>query len=141
MIIEKANNQSSHLWQIPIKIINQFSPFHSSSDVMMKTRQTEVEIKDVWDGEWVKLNQNSIGFYRINYSPEMLERFTASIEDKSMPTMDRLNILSDLFASIYSGRVSTQIGLKFLLSYKNDGNSAVWNYILGIDEKTGSTLL
>lgn len=132
---EISNNKSEKLWQIPIKVINQFSPFTACAEVLMKGKELEVKVKDVWEGEWVKINHNSIGFFRVNYPQEILNRFTHSIEDKSMPAMDRLNILSDLFANIQSGRVSTPIGLKYLLHYKNDDNSAVWTYILGLIRK------
>ena len=52
-----------------------------------------------------------------------------------MSSLDRLNILSDLFAMIQSGRVSTDVGLKFMLHYRNETNYAIWNYIVKTVQK------
>ncbi|CAG2100246.1 unnamed protein product [Medioppia subpectinata] len=133
--LEKSGNKSNQIWQIPIKITNMFSPYVPSAETVMTTKQMNITVKEVYEGEWVKLNLNYEGFYRVNYPIEMLNKFIPSVEGRSMPAMDRLNVLSDLFAMIQSGRMSTQTGLNFLIHYKNDDNSAVWDYILKLLSK------
>lgn len=101
----------------------------------MKTKQINITVVGVLQYEWLKLNPSSFAFYRVNYPIKMLDRFVTSIEDKSMPPPDRLNILSDLFAIIQSGRISTDVGLKFLMTYMNEDDSALWNLIIRIMSK------
>lgn len=96
----------------------------------MSAKEVEVSVKQVLEWEWVKLNHNFNGFFRVNYPIEMLQKFVQSIEERSMSSMDRLNILSDLWAMAESGRVSTDVGLKFMLHYRNESNFAVWQYIV-----------
>jgi puromycin-sensitive aminopeptidase len=127
--------EKSQLWHIPIRVTNMFSPFKPSAQILMKSKQINLTVEGVLQYEWLKLNPSSFAFYRVNYPIEMLDRFVTSIEDKSMPPPDRLNILSDLFAVIQSGRISTDVGLKFLMTYMNEDDSAVWNLITRIMSK------
>lgn len=124
-----AADESSKLWQIPIKVVTMFDPFTPSAEVLMTDKEMELTIDGIWRGEWVKLNPNYFGFYRVNYPTEMLEKFIPSIETKSMPPLDRLNIQSDLFAMTQSGRLSTVYLLKYLNHYDDEDDPAVWNSI------------
>jgi puromycin-sensitive aminopeptidase len=67
---------------------------------MMETRQCKVTIPNVAAEDWIKLNQGTVGFYRTKYPATMVQQFVPSIEDKSLPPLDRLGILDDLFALV-----------------------------------------
>jgi aminopeptidase N len=127
--------EKSQLWHIPIRVTNMFSPFKPAAQTLMKSKQINLTLEGILQYEWLKLNPSSFAFYRINYPIKMLDKFIPSIEDKSMPPPDRLNILSDLFAIIQSGRISTDVGLKFLMTYINEDDSALWNLIIRIMSK------
>lgn len=86
-------------------------------------------------GEWIKLNPGWFGYYRVNYPARLIQRFLSSIEDKSMPPIDRLNIQSDHFAMVLSGKESTAAHLKLLLSYKLEDEYCVWKSIINTLEK------
>lgn len=76
---------------------------------MIETRQCTVTIPNVAPDDWIKLNQGTSGFYRTNYPPVMLQQFMPSIENKSLPPLDRLGILDDLFALVSSNFWMNQI--------------------------------
>jgi puromycin-sensitive aminopeptidase len=67
---------------------------------VLQTHSSEVMLKDVAAHEWVKVNPGTVGFYRTQYPPDMLAQFVAAIHEKSLPPLDRLGLLDDLFAMV-----------------------------------------
>lgn len=68
--------------------------------VMLEGKLARVTVPNVEEGAWVKLNPGTVGFYRVRYPPEMLAQLIPAIQDKSLPPLDRLGILDDLFALV-----------------------------------------
>ena len=125
-------------WLVPISIISQKNPVPLK--VLLKDKTQEVRLEDVELTEWVKLNPNMTSFCRINYPPEMLELFQASIEDRSMTSIDRLNIQNDLFALAQSGRISSDRVLKLMRAYRLEDHFSVWDSIIECLGKLNSIL-
>jgi len=88
------------LWQIPLSMSTSASPNKAVHSYLMKDRTAEVTIKNVAPGDWVKLNVGTVGYYRVEYSPEMLAQFAPAIREKSLAPLDRLGLLDDLFARV-----------------------------------------
>ena len=47
-----------------------------------------------------QVNPGQVGFYRVQYSSDILELFMPAIKDNSLPPRDRLGLESDLFALV-----------------------------------------
>ena len=47
-----------------------------------------------------QVNPGQVGFYRVQYSSDMLELLLPAIKDNSLPPRDRLGLESDLFALV-----------------------------------------
>merc|ERR1719186_1848667 len=92
-------------------------------------KETVVTLPNVAPNDWVKLNPGVVGFYRVNYSPPDLARLCEAVKTKSLPPVDRLNILDDLFSLISAGKAKTSDGLRLLQSYKEEDSYIVWNSI------------
>ena len=80
------------------------TPIH---EILLDKEKTEVVLDGVDATQWVKLNPGTIGFYRVQYPTEMLEDFLSGIRTKSMPPLDRLGLLDDLFALVQAGQSPT----------------------------------
>jgi puromycin-sensitive aminopeptidase len=72
-----------------------------------------------------KINFGESGFFRTAYSKELLENLRESIQNKSLPSWDRLGIIRDLFALSEAGIIPTTDALEFLSAYKNEDNYTV----------------
>lgn len=107
---------------------------------MLENRTQEIIVENVEPNEWVKLNSNMTTFCRINYLPELLEQFKPSIIDRSLSTIDRLNLQSDLFALVLCGKVSSDCVLKLMLSYQNEDEQIVWESIINSLQKFSKLL-
>ncbi|RWS20189.1 puromycin-sensitive aminopeptidase-like protein, partial [Leptotrombidium deliense] len=94
-------------WMIPVVIRTQSNPNEDALRLLLESKSTEVVLENVPINDWVKLNPSTVGFYRVNYSPEMLSQLIPAVRDKSLPPLDRLGIQNDLFAMVQEGRAST----------------------------------
>lgn len=74
---------------IPISISTSKNPSKEVVNTVLKTPTAEVIVPDVEPSEWIKINPGTIGFYRTQYTPEMLEKFIPAIQNKTLPPLDR----------------------------------------------------
>ncbi|XP_043910903.1 puromycin-sensitive aminopeptidase [Protopterus annectens] len=128
------------LWMIPVAISTSEAPSSAKITVMLDERTKTVELKNVKPEEWVKLNPGTLGFYRVQYSSEMLERLLPGIRNLSLLPVDRLSLQNDLFSLARAGLVSTVEALKVMEAFVNEPNYTVWSD-LSCNLGTLSTLL
>ena len=121
--------EKSTRWMIPVTIVKSSDPSLAALEILMSEETTEVEISDIEDGDWIKLNGGTVGVYRVQYSQEMLDKLVPAIKNHSLPALDRLGLLSDLFALVSAGRVATSEVLKMMGSFQEEENYTVWSTI------------
>lgn len=85
---------------VPLSFSKAGSPYKDCQDILLDSKSTTVAIKNVEPSAWVKVNPGTIGFYRTKYPSSVLEQFIPAIQDKSLPPLDRLGLLDDLFAMV-----------------------------------------
>ncbi|XP_029649744.1 puromycin-sensitive aminopeptidase [Octopus sinensis] len=122
----KTGDKTSR-WMIPIDISTSSSIHKPVKKVLMEGEKMEVILDNVKTDEWVLLNCNSVGVYRVQYSSDMLQSLLKGIVNKTILPTNRLALQSDMFALARAGMVSTVEVLKFVQSYKNEDNYTVWN--------------
>ena len=125
-------------WLVPISIVSQGNP--KPVKVLLENRSQEVILEGVEPNEWVKLNPGMTSFCRVNYPPEMLELFQQSIVDKSLSSIDRLNIQNDLFALVESGKIRSDRVLKLMEAFQLEDQFPVWDSIIDCLGKFNSVL-
>ncbi|KAB0796160.1 hypothetical protein PPYR_10221 [Photinus pyralis] len=130
----------SYMWMIPISVSTSANPTKEVLNTVLQTKQMEVSVADVDPQGWIKINSGTIGFYRTQYPPEMLERLIPAIHDKSLPPLDRLGLLDDLFAMVQAGQSSTVEVLKLLQAYVDETDYTVWSSVSNILTKLGVLL-
>lgn len=84
---------------VPISVATAESQGTEFASTVLETASTEISV-DVNEDSWIKLNPGTVGFYRTQYSPDLLARFYPAIKDKTLPPLDRLGLLDDLFALV-----------------------------------------
>lgn len=93
---------------------------------MRGEREIEVPIANAKESIW-KLNAETIGVYRVAYSPERLEKLGAAAAQKDSPfsLADRVGLVSDAFTLAQSGYAKTSGGLALSKALANDPSSLV----------------
>ncbi|XP_046659626.1 LOW QUALITY PROTEIN: puromycin-sensitive aminopeptidase-like [Homalodisca vitripennis] len=121
-----AQKENESLWLVPISFSKAGAPDTACHTVMMRERQMTVRVEGVAPKDWVKLNPGTVGYYRTRYPPAMLQQLQPAIQDKSLPPLDRLGLLDDLFALVQAGQSQTVEVLKLMEAMNQEDNYTVW---------------
>lgn len=114
-------------WMIPISISTE--KIVNANTFVFDKKSMEVKIDNVNADDWIKINPDVTSFFRTQYAPDMLEKFVPAIKNLSLPPIDRLNLLDDLFALVQNGSNSTVDSLKLVEAFRNETNFTVWSSI------------
>ncbi|XP_071362940.1 alanyl (membrane) aminopeptidase-like b [Trachinotus anak] len=105
--------ESSLLWSIPLRIMSNASVvplqwFHERGPV----KRDEFISKN---GEWVLVNVNCVGYYRVNYNPENWEALLTQLETNPdrIPLMNRGQLIDDAFNLARAKLVDVTLALNF----------------------------
>uniref|UniRef100_A0A8B9NU40 Aminopeptidase n=1 Tax=Apteryx owenii TaxID=8824 RepID=A0A8B9NU40_APTOW len=115
------------MWMVPISICTSDDPTCAKMQILMDKAELTLVLKDIKPDQWVKLNLGTVGFYRTQYSPDMLESLIPAIKDLSLPPVDRLGLQNDLFSLARAGIISTVEVLKVMEAFVNEPNYTVWS--------------
>ncbi|KAK6630961.1 hypothetical protein RUM44_003133 [Polyplax serrata] len=126
--VNKSCKNPDVLWMVPITVSTAQSGGSEVISIVLQTKSTVVSL-NVPKDSWIKINPGTIGYYRTQYPPELLERFLPAIRDKSLPPLDRLGLLDDLFALVQAGETPTVEVLKVMEAFSNEDNYTVWSSI------------
>lgn len=132
--------EEEYLWMIPISVSTSKDPTKEAAKTVLKTKSGELFVPDVTLQDWIKVNPGTIGFYRTEYPSEMLERLVPAIRDQTLPPLDRLGLLDDLFALVQAGHTSTVEVLKIMKAFENETDFTVWSSITNVLSKLGVLL-
>ncbi|KAM8947367.1 puromycin-sensitive aminopeptidase [Pelodytes ibericus] len=114
-------------WMVPINVCTCEEPSSSKQKILMDKQEMTVVLDGVKPDQWVKINPGTVGFYRTQYSPTMLESLLPGIRDLSLQPVDRLGLQNDLFSLARAGIISTVAVLKVMEAFVNEPNYTVWN--------------
>ena len=95
----------------------------------MDKPEMTITLDNVTEDDWIKLNFNSIGLYRVKYESKTLARLNEPIASKTISPQDRLMIQNDVAALCNAGHQSFVDYLKLLPSFKDEDNFTVWKSI------------
>ena len=114
-----ADGQKSsepYLWMVPISISTPNS--ENAYSTVLDKEELEVVIDNVGEKDWVKINPGTIGYYRTQYPSQMLDQFLPAIKNLTLPPLDRLGLVDDLFALVQNGSSATSDVLKVMDAFR-----------------------
>ncbi|XP_022902061.2 puromycin-sensitive aminopeptidase [Onthophagus taurus] len=132
--------KEEYMWIIPISVSTSKNPGKEVANTVLKAKEGTIELNDVTENDWVKLNPSTIGCYRTQYPPEMLEKLVPAIKNRSLPPLDRLGLLDDLFAMVQAGHTGTVEVLKLMTAFEEEVDYTVWSSISNVLTKLGVLL-
>lgn len=137
----KPTSEENYLWSVPITIVTKSSYPNIHKEIVLDKRSDQVNLGVLDANDWIKLNKNTIGIYRSNYSPELLLRLSGVIRQQTLHPTDRLGLQSDVFALSQAGLLSAADALKFLEGYSAEENVTVWRDLISNLMSLSHTLL
>ncbi len=88
------------LWPIPVTLAYELGGEVIERKLLITQKRTSVALGQGFT--WVKINAGGSGFYRVRYSPDLLEALTAD-SDKTLTAIERSNLLADADAFVDAG--------------------------------------
>lgn len=126
----KPTEQENYLWKVPISIVTKSSYPEIHTNIVLEKRSDSVNLGVLGANDWIKLNKNTVGLYRTNYSPELLEKLVNLVKEQTLHPTDRLGLQSDVFALSQAGLLPAAEVLKFVEGYAAEENVTVWRDLI-----------
>eukprot|EP01094_Clydonella_sp_ATCC50884_P018431 TRINITY_DN3410_c0_g1_i1.p1 TRINITY_DN3410_c0_g1~~TRINITY_DN3410_c0_g1_i1.p1 ORF type:complete len:545 (+),score=171.06 TRINITY_DN3410_c0_g1_i1:258-1892(+) len=127
--LASKESTGDELWRVPLSLL---SASGKQMRVTMKGRSETIDISSMVEGaaagqDWVKLNVNQTGFYRVRYDASMLESLVTALKAGALTSAtDRFGVQSDVFALARCGLGSTVDVLKLFRAYESETDYTVW---------------
>ena len=125
---DEANNFH---WNVPIKILTSKG---TVEEVLLEDKNMTVTLDNLDDETWYKVNPDFVGYYRVAYDDcdtKNFEMLKSAIQNQTLPEVDRLGLLDDLFALVQAGKANTVDALKLMDAFKDKEESYVcWSAIV-----------
>ena len=94
----------------------------TSSKVLLDTPEVRIALEN--PTATIIVNAEGPGFYRVEYSTELLTRITTSLH--SLSTLERYNLVDDAWNAVVAGATSTSDFISFARTFTAERDLAVW---------------
>ncbi|KAJ2407862.1 hypothetical protein J3F80_002514 [Coemansia sp. RSA 2526] len=122
-----SDDEDQVLWWVPLRVATPGSDAQRTTDVLT-TRNATVDVP-VGTAKWYKLNQDTVGIYRVKYPPGAVANLATAIAAGELEVNDRIGIIADAAALASSGHSNTSDFLTLLRAYRNETELVVWQEI------------
>lgn len=114
-------------WPIPINTIDS----NDNSSMCLLTQESQkFPIPKINKEDWLKLNVDQTGFYRVQYPQYDLQLLNNAVKQKLLDAPDRLGLISDSFAMVQAMLAPASNFLTQSSSYKTETSQPVWSELL-----------
>ena len=115
------------IWPIPINSVDRNG---KTTICLLNERSQKITIPKIARTDWLKLNVDQTGFYRVLYPQEDLYLLNEAIKQKQLGAADRLGLVSDSFAMVQSMLTPASKFLTQCNAYKNETSQPVWSELI-----------
>lgn len=113
------NAPDTTMWVVPIHIRNGAA----TMKVLLDSESTQVALPH--RDAAVVVNAGGPGFYRVDYSPELMSRLTGETL-ASLDTLERYNLVDDAWNATLAGAIDSSQLMTFLTAFEAERDLAVW---------------
>lgn len=82
--------------------------------------------------DWIKINSGSQALVRVAHSPEMANRLSTSLSNRTVSAVDRAGLLLDAYALAKAGKGPVETVIDILKALTNEDSEIVWSAIGGV---------
>ncbi|MDR3616696.1 MAG: M1 family metallopeptidase [Candidatus Obscuribacterales bacterium] len=123
------NEVTGQIRPIPLQLRIKFADGKiETKTVLLKEKEQDLNLGK--DFEYVVVNADGSGFYRVVYAPELLSKLTAQAQT-NLSVIERFNLINDTWSSVRAGLVSATDYLELVKVFGNETDPNVWAIILG----------
>ncbi|HSX01797.1 MAG TPA: M1 family metallopeptidase [Candidatus Saccharimonadia bacterium] len=130
---ERTTAKSQAVWPLPLSLLTP----QGELPTQLITETTAALPAAAARAAWLKPNAGQTGFYRVRYTPAMIEQLTPVLASAQLPAVDRFGLVSDVFATAEAGFSSGTVGLQLLQALRHETDYVAW---CGLADGLGSLL-
>ena len=114
-------------WHVPIVVRLSDGETEETSTAIVGATPEEVRA----DGpiEWAVANAGGNGFYRVRYTPELMDSLVDRLD--RLDPLERYTLLDDTWAQVKAGRVDSGTYLDLAARYQDETEAAIWGLLSG----------
>ncbi|KAL5559485.1 hypothetical protein UlMin_035696 [Ulmus minor] len=127
-------------WIVPITFC--FGSYNICKNFLLQTESHTLDINEMGEknsqsafSNWIKLNVDQTGFYRVKYDKELAARLKNAIGKKQLSATDRFGILDDSFALCMAQQQSLSSLLTLMTAYKEELDYTVLSNLITMSYK------
>ena len=114
-------------WHVPIVI--RFSDGATEETSTAIVGATPEEVRANGPVEWAVANAGGNGFYRVRYTPELMDSLVNRLDQ--LDPLERYTLLDDTWAHVKAGRVASGTYLDLAARYGDETEAAIWGLLSG----------
>jgi puromycin-sensitive aminopeptidase len=110
-------------WSVPLIMSQERDGDIEFERVLLEDDSIDVALWEAVD--WVLVNTEGTGFYRVRYSPDLLAALTARAQSQLSP-IERYLLVDDMWAFVLGGQRTTVDFLEFAETFADETDLSVW---------------
>jgi puromycin-sensitive aminopeptidase len=114
------------LWQVPMQVRGTAGGMEFHQKILLSEPEATIEVGKV---DLAVANAGGHGFYRVLYSPELLDALVEKLPQ--LEDLERFTVIEDAWAFVESGQLSAADYLRLAQAYRSEPEQAIWGAVLG----------
>ncbi len=120
-------NPEPQLWHVPVMVRARTDQGAEVHKLLLTEAETTLQLPGKI--EWALLNEGGHGFYRVRYSPELLEALTRN--RAALKPIERFGLVSDTWAATVAGLTPLVEFVKMARLFRDETDINVWRALIG----------
>lgn len=119
-------------WVVPLTLCG--GSYDARKSFLLETKSKTLDVKDLLGAshQWIKVNVDQTGFYRVKYDEELSARLRNAIERKYLSTCDRSGILDDYYSLSIACQQSLTSLLALMSAYREELEYTVLSNLISV---------
>lgn len=128
---ETVESEYNYKWSIPITFVTSANNQTVQRSWFYNDMTTHTITPADQNVQWIKVNRDQKGYYRVNYEKDMWESISRALEENPLvlSVLDRAHLLNDVFSLAQAGEVTYEIALKMTTFLKKDSSFIPWDAV------------
>ncbi|KAJ8664407.1 hypothetical protein QAD02_006069 [Eretmocerus hayati] len=130
--LQGTKDSCTNIWNVPISYSSpKDMDFNNTTAQVWLTDESATINVDVTPRDWILLNKQATGYYRVNYDEtnwHLIIKYLKSSEKSrnSIHVLNRAKLIDDAFALLRAGKLSLSILLELITVWENETDDISW---------------
>ena len=117
------------VWPIPVHLRSKSESGEVSEQVLLLAEKS-LQVTIGKNFQWVVVNANGNGFFRVVYTPELVDKLTAKVQE-NLTVVERFNLVNDSWSAVRAGVFPATSYLALVKLFASETDPTVWGIIIG----------